>query len=176
VRNPFARGDRVPVEVVQRGGLRSGEVRAHAQAADGTWLLGTREALVVVGAETATIPWQEVGTADWDSDEEQLRVAEVGEFGQARPVHVFTLPDPVRLLQMIRERVTASVLMQRRVLVDGKRGLTVVARRAPGGDGEMTWAYEFDPGVEPTDPGVSEAAAAGLKAAREEVGLGGEPI
>jgi hypothetical protein len=176
VRSPFGRGDRVPAEVVRRAGLRSGEVRAHAQSAEGTWLLGTREALVIVGAETMAIPWQQVGTADWDSDEDQLRVAEVGDFGQVRPVHVFTLSDPVRLLQMIRERVTASVLMQRRVLVDGKRGLTVVARRAPGGDGEITWAYEFDPGVEPTDPGVAEAAAAGLKAAREEVGLGGEPI
>ena len=65
---------------------------------------------------------ERVETADWDRDEERLRVAEVGEFGHVRPVHTFTVTDPGRLLQMVRERVTASVLVQRRVTVEGRTG------------------------------------------------------
>ena len=50
---------------------------------------------------------------------------------------------------MVRERVTASVVLQRRVVVRGKQGLFVVARRAPNGDGAITWAYELDAGSTP---------------------------
>ena len=71
---------------------------------------------------------------------------------------------------MVRERVTASVLLQRRVLVSGRRGLTVIARRPPRGPGAITWAYDFDPGVDPSDPVVAQAAEEGLRAAKEELG------
>jgi hypothetical protein len=95
-------------------------------------------------------------------------------------VHRFTLDDPQRLLQLVRERVTASVLLQRRVEVRGRRGLTVIARRPPRGRGEITWAYELDDGMDPADPEVARAAEAGLRAARQDigqdVGLDGEPI
>jgi hypothetical protein len=164
--------------VVQRAALGPGDaVLAWGHSEDGPWLLGTREALVVVlEDDSVRIPWEQVETADWDRDEERLRVAEVGDFGVERPVHVFTLSDPARLLQLIRERVTASVVMQRRVVVSGTRGVVVVGRRAPRGDGEITWAYEFDPGVDPSDPVVREASAAGLRAAQAEVGSEGRPI
>ena len=178
MRNPFSRGPKPPADVVARAALGRGDtVLASARTADDTWLLGTRTALVVVLDEgTVRIPWEQVETADWDRDEELLRVAEVGEFGVERPVHVFTLSDPVRLLQMIRERVTASVVLQRRVVVSGRRGLSVVGRRAPRGDGEISWAYEFDRGVDPSDPAVRAAAEEGLRAAQAEVGSEGQPI
>jgi hypothetical protein len=175
----------VPADVVERADLRGEKVLAHAAARDGTWLLGTREALIVVRPfdelgnrpfEAIRLPWQDIETADWDRDEELLRVAEVGTFGQSRPVHLFTLPEPGLLLQMIRERVTASVLLQRRVVVSGKRGLLVVARRPPTGRGEITWAYEFDEDVDPDDPAVREAAARGLRSAQDELGPGPQPI
>ncbi len=178
MRNPFSRGPKPPAAVLERAALDRGDtLLAWADAEDGTWLLGTRQALVVVRPDsTVRIPWEQVETADWDRDEERLRVTEVGEYGVERPVHVFSLTDPSRLLQMVRERVTASVVLQRRVLVSGKRGLNVVGRRAPQGDGGITWAYEFDAGVEPADPAVREAAEAGLRAAQAEVGSEGQPI
>jgi hypothetical protein len=178
----------VPADVLARAGLGRGDkVLAHTGAADGTWLLGTRSGLVIVGASSAeppasvesgpsdgpveTIRWEQVETADWNRDEERFRIAEVGEFGQPRPVHEFTLSNPGRLLQLIRERVTASVLLQRRVELPGSRsGLTVVARRSPHRDGEISWAVEYDVGVDPADPAVVEVATAGLRAAQDEVG------
>jgi hypothetical protein len=181
VRAPFKRAAQVPADVLSLAGLARGDkVLAHTTTTDGTWLLGTRDALVVVGADARDaerIAWEQVETADWDREAERLAVAEVGEYGQVRPVHGFTIADPCRLLQMIRERVTASVLLQRRVTMPGsKKGFTVVARRAPRRDGEVTWAVEYDAGVDPADPDVAEAADTALRAAQDEVGHAGEPI
>jgi hypothetical protein len=166
---------------MHRAGLARGEkVLARARAEDGAWLLGTRDALVVVppgpddGSRPLRIPWERVETADWAREDERLRVVEVGAFGRPRPVHSFSVPDPGTLLPMVRERVTASVLLQRRVVVTGKKGLRVVARRPPRGRGTTTWAYTFDPGVNPEDPAVQRAAAEGLRAAQDELGAGDE--
>jgi hypothetical protein len=184
VRRLVRRRSAVPADVLDRAQLGRRTVLAEAVAADGTWLLGTREELVIVPPldtlpshpDPVRLPWQDVETADWDRDEERLRVAEVGSFGIVRPVHVFSVPEPGLLLQMIRERVTASVLLQRRVVVSGRRGLMVIARRPPTGHGEITWAYEFDDDVDPDDPAVQEAAARGLRSAQEELGSGPAPI
>jgi hypothetical protein len=163
----------VPAAVQQRAHLPGGErVLAGAVADDGTWLLGTRDALVLVPAtgDAVRIAWECVEAADWDRDAGRLRISEVGEFGQPRPVHVLTVPEPGTLLPMVRERVSASVLLQRRVVVSGRSGLRVVARRAPSGRGATSWSYELDPGVDPDDPAVRRAAEAGLRAAEDELG------
>ncbi len=181
MRNIFRRAAKVPAEVTARAGLARGDtVLAGAEADDGTWLLGTRDALVIVPGRaregdqgvSQTIPWERVESADWKRDESRLRVSEVANFGHERPVHVLTVPEPGSLLPMVRERVTASVLLQRRVLVSGRSGLTVIARRPPRGQGEVTWAYDFDADVDPGDPQVARAAEEGLRAAQEELGSG----
>ena len=176
MRNVLRRAVKVPPEVTARAGLARGDaVLAGAEADDGTWLLGTRDALVLVPAhptsqDVRTIAWERVETADWDRDTSRLRVSEVGDFGRERPVHLLTVPEPGSLLPMVRERVTASVLLQRRVLITGRRGLTVLARRPPRGLGDITWAYDLDPGIDPSDPLVTQAAEEGLRVAQEELG------
>jgi len=177
-RNPFKRSVDVPAEVVAAASLARGErVLAGAGATDGTWLFGTREALVVVpspaGGEPVEtrIPWEQVERADWDREEDRLVVSQVGEFGRVRPQHAFNVPDPGLFLELVRERVTASVVLQRRVLTAGNRGLMVIGRRPPAGDGEVSWAYQFDAGVDPEDPEVMARAEAGLRAAQAELGL-----
>ena len=178
MRNIFRRGALVPAEVSVRAGLGRGDgVLAAAVADDGTWLLGCRDALVLVGATGVTrLPWERVETADWDRDGSRLRVSEVGEFGQVRPVHVLTVPEPGLLLPMVRERVTASVLLQRRVPVLGRLGVLVVARRPPRGRGDITWAVEYDAGLDPDDPLVAQVAADGVRAAQDELGPGQSAI
>ena len=172
LRNPLKRGVEVPGDVAARAGLGRGEkVLAGAETGDGTWLIGTRDALLITGPhETRRVPWERVERADWKRDDEQLVVLEVGEFGTPVPRHTLAVTEPGLLLDLVRERVTASVVLQRRVPTDGKRGLFVIARRAPSGTGEITWAYEFDQGVDPADPAVKAAAERGLASAREEIG------
>ncbi len=55
--------------------------------------------------------------------------------------------------------------------MDGRRGLRVIARRAPSGSGGVQWIYEYDEGVDPDDPAVREVARTTLEAMRIEVGL-----
>jgi hypothetical protein len=178
VRLPFSRALDVPADVTARAALPRGEkVLASARATDGTWLLGTRSALHIVPTTsvepvaTSAIPWERVETADWDREGERLRVSEVGEFGEVRPVHVFEVPQAALLLTLVRERVTASVVMQRRVVVSGRTGLFVVARRSPTGAGDIGWAFEYDAGVDPADPEVNRLAETALRTAAEELGL-----
>jgi hypothetical protein len=148
-----------------------GRPLAVAEAADGTWLVGTRAALVLVGADAVAIPWERLEGADWDRDESRLGFAEVGEFGRPRPSYSFTLPDaePRDLLELIRERVTASIVLQRGHVMSGKRGFKVLGRRSPAG-GPISWMFEYDEGIDPEDPAVVEAADALLERAREDVG------
>ena len=177
------RGGALPAEVVSRAHLPRGEkVLASALTSDGTWLLGTRTRLLVVPpveartvvepVETTTtrhIPWEQVEDAAWDQDARQLRVDEIGEYGAPRPSHTFAMDDPALLLQLVRERVTASVVLQRRVPVRGGLGVTVIGRRSPVG-GPIAWMHAYDAGLDPADPEVAAAADAALADARAEVG------
>ena len=98
-------------------------------------------------------------------------MSEVGAWGEPRPVHA--LPsrrgreDADRLLQLVRERVTASVLLPRHVPVTGRARRTRGRPAArPVGTPEVTWLYEYDEGVDPDDP-VVRAGRRGRSGLRE---------
>ena len=164
----WSRSSSSPSVEVERGE----KVLALAEAADGTVFAGTRDAFyVVAGGETRRVPWEQVEAADWDRDTDIFRLSEVGSWGDQRTVHAATLVAPGRLLELVRERVTASVVLQRHVPVDGRRGLRVIARRAPSGAGGVQWVYEYDEGVDPDDPTVRETAREALEVMRRDVGM-----
>jgi hypothetical protein len=161
-RTPAPRVDVVPGE----------KVLAAATAVDGTVMAGTRDAFyVVVGDETRRVPWEQVEAAGWDRETDTFRLSEVGSWGEQRPVHSAVLDDPGRLLELVHERVTASVVLQRHVRLGRGRGLRVIARRAPSGAGGVQWVYEYDEGVDPDDPAVRAAAREALEVAQRDVGL-----
>ena len=161
----------LPSDVLDRASLPRGEkVLASAQDVDGSWLLGTRRRLLMVlpsGVEH--LAWEDVEDAAWNQDERRLRVAGVGRYGEPRPSYAFTMEDPALLLQLIRERVTASIVLQRRVPVRGTLGLTVIGRRSPVG-GPLAWMHAYDPGLDPDDPEVVAVADLALMQAQAEVG------
>jgi hypothetical protein len=163
----FGRGPQVPAEVRSAVG---GRPLASACAEDGTWLVGTRDALFMEGADPVTLPWERVLRADWDQDTSTLTVHRVEEYGEPTTTWSFVLPAPGGVVPLLRERVSASVVLQRRVPLEKKRGLTVIARRPPAG-GAVTWAYQLDPGVDPSDPLVAVAAEEALRDAQESLGL-----
>jgi hypothetical protein len=148
--------------------VASGErVLAFASAPSGV-LAGTAAALYL--PEGRRIPWEQVEGADWDSDSGTLRVSEVGTWGEPRPSYSFVLEESGRLLMLIRERVSATIVLQRHVPIRGKRGLRVIARRAPTGEREVSWLFEYDEGIDPDDPFVAHAAQEALAVARDDVG------
>lgn len=149
--------------------VEAGErVLASCESVDGVVLAGTRDALYL-GPDR--FPWEGVSAADWDKETETFRVSMVGAWGKEKVSRSFDLTEPGRLLQLVRERVTASVVLQRHVSLPGGRGVRVIGRRPPRGTGDIEWFFEYDEGVDPTDPAVHAAAAAALTAARADVGL-----
>jgi hypothetical protein len=161
------RRGRPPVDVA------AGErILAWAPLIGGEWVVGTRDALYL---PTVRIPWEQVEAADWDHDLSRLRVSEVGHWGETRAEHDLTVDESGasadRLLQLLRERVTASVLLVRHVPISGRRGVRVVARRAPSGRQPVEWVCEYDDGIDPADPFVETAVASALVEARSEVGI-----
>jgi hypothetical protein len=169
------RRGQVPREVLDRALTPGEKVLAGTQAADGTWLLASRERFCAVGPDVASavlrLRWEEVQRADWDRDNATLRVEAVRDYGEPVATSTYEIQEPGALVPLVRERVDASIVLQRRVHVTGKRGFTVVARRPPSGPGELTWSFEFDPGIDPSDPVVATATDLALGEARESLGL-----
>lgn len=166
--------DAPPPEVLAVAGLRRGErVLAAAHGDDGTWLLGTRARLVVVEAgEPAALGWEAIEDAGWNQDDALLRVREAGEYGHARRTWAVPFGEddvPGAFLQLLRERVTASIVVQRRAEVRGRRGVVAACRRNPTG-GSLRWTVAFDPGLEPEDADVRAAAEQLLARLRAELG------
>lgn len=143
---------------------------AWATTPDGATVGGSRDALHLPGREPARLPWEQVATAEWDSEEGLLRVVELGTFGRPQPLHVLRLAAPDRLLSLIRERVTASIVVQRHVTVRDRLGARVLGRRAPGAPGPIAWFVEYDAGLDPADPAVAAIVGDALAAARADVG------
>jgi len=140
---------------------------ARATTLDGVVVAGTRDVLRIGDHE---LPWEQVQGADWDKDSSTLVVSEVGHWGDQRPVHRLVLPEPGRLVQLVRERITASIVLQRHVPVTGRHGVFVIGRRAPSGRGPIAWIFEYQEGIDPADSAVQQAAAAALREARNDVG------
>jgi len=149
---------------------RGERLLALATTPEGAEVGGSRDALHLPDREPARLPWEEIATADWDSDERQLRVVEVGTYGQPQPEHRYQLVDPDRLLSLVRERVTASIVVQRHLPVRGRLGVRVIGRRAPGGSGAVAWFVEYDAGLDPAAADVAVLVDEALATARGDVG------
>jgi hypothetical protein len=125
---------------------------------------------VVGPAGILHVPWERIEDAAWDQETSRLQITEIGSYGKPRPAHSFEAEqDPALFLQLLRERVTASIVLQRRVPVRGKLGLTVIGRRSPIG-GPIAWMHNYEPGLDPDDPEVVAVADEALAGAQSEVG------
>jgi hypothetical protein len=163
----------VPDEVTRSLPLRPGEsALAGARDTSGRWYVGTGLALLVPDRDGwARLPWEHVERATWDRESERLVVVETADFGQPEPTHSAALPHPERLLELVRERVTASIVVKNFEPVDGRRGITVTGRRSPHSDAEIVWSVLVDPGLDADAAPVRAAADRALAAAQSEIGM-----
>jgi hypothetical protein len=110
---------RASAGMVVPGGER---VLASCESVDGTVLAGTRDAFYIGTEPVTRIPWERVEAADWDRDDAVFRLSLVGSWGEEKVVHSYALTEPKRLLELVRERVTASIVLQRHVPLEGHGG------------------------------------------------------
>lgn len=168
-----ARTESVPSEVRDRLDLSDGErMLASGQSTGGSWFAGTDRCLYIAASDAVIrLPWERVERATWDRDSSELVVEEVAEFGESHPRHTALLGDPRRLLELVRERVTASVLLTRHVPVAGSRGIKVVARRSPLRTGDVEFSYVLADGLDPDGEAVLEAGRRGVAELRADLGI-----
>ncbi|MDR1798320.1 MAG: hypothetical protein LBR19_00315 [Bifidobacteriaceae bacterium] len=165
----FVRHDAPPVHVVTGLGLAPGSRIlgcAHLEATN-TWLMAVWAGLATHGPGGARLrPWTEIERVTLDRDTALMTVYPVD---QDQPAERFSLgPKDKRLIQVINERVKASVLAVEYVPVDG--GPIRVALRRPA---------QGDPFVQVITPKRAAAAAGAVQAEiavaadrlREAVGL-----
>lgn len=173
------------------------DILAAVQLTDARWVAGGRAALYlpedrdggddaagiehqdsagdqvgVVVRAVRRIGWEKIERAGWDSEKSVLHVWETTSFGT--PLRATDLPvdDPGKFGQLLRERIDASVLVQRHVPLVGKKGVRVVGRRNPADpDAEVAWSFVLDKGLSPDQPGLVDNAEAALKAVRDEFGI-----
>ncbi|GAA3559042.1 hypothetical protein GCM10022197_13020 [Microlunatus spumicola] len=137
-----------------------GRVLAWARAEDG-FVVGGPAALSFGGGDPTGggddwqhVGWHEIEHGGWNAESRALSWTLYG--GRRGRVG---LAEPGRLPELFRERVAASIAVERFVAIRGERGVTVTARRDLGGDGTLTWHSSLTRGLSWSTEGVAEEAA-----------------
>ena len=154
-------------------GMNRDDVLAAIEAPDG-WAAGTRSAVYLPtnGDAVRRVPWEQVERAEWNSDNSAFHIWEAAPFGTPMRRTDLVVDNPGRFGQLVRERINASVLIQRHVPLDGKRGVRVVGRRSPAAaDPEVRWSLVLDNGLDPDQPGLLDRAEEALRQVRDEFGM-----
>lgn len=161
----------LPSKVASRVDLDAGErPLAWALGPDEQWYVGTGSALHLVHGETVRrIGWERIERAHWHSESSELVIVEVAGLGEDEARTQLAVVQPGQLLELLRERVTKSVVINMFAAVHGRRGLSVIGRRSPSSDGQVTWSYLLAEGLDPDDPEVQTVAARTLSQAEAEL-------
>lgn len=148
---------RAPVSI--RAAAPGERVLAWATCAEGT-VVATRDALLLPGS--SRLPWPRIEHATWA--DAVLTVTTV----DGETIRL-TLDDPGDVPEVVRERVTSTVVGETHVRLRGKAGVLLVARRTE--TGEVAWSLRWDPGLDSRDPALARAAADALAATRSAWGV-----
>jgi hypothetical protein len=147
--------------------IAAGEhVLAWAQALDGRFVVGTSDALHL--GDDLRIAWERVATASWADG--SLEVVASLAPGEPMTRFVADFDEPGRIPEVVHDRVTSTIVVQRRVAADGIASGMIVARRPPGST-DVRWTMVFDPGYDPNDPVVAQWADALVEQMRIETGV-----
>ena len=159
---------RLPAEVTARLAVPAGEkVIAWGSSLDGTHVVATDRAMYGDALPGRT-PWSRVSKASWE--EPVLSLTFLDESGQARRPIRLHVDESRDLPPAIHDRVTASVIVSERVDLGGGSKALLAARK-DSDDGQIRWSVVFDPGLDPTDPQLREAADAALAQLRGSLGI-----
>jgi hypothetical protein len=158
----------LPAEARDALPLDAGErLLAVARLVDGSWVAATPGALVLPGHR---VDWSTVAHAEWSDERSQLRVDLLRTADAEAETHRLALDEPGRVPEVVRDRVTSSIVASRHTPVEGRAGVRVVARRVPGED-ELQWQVVVDRGLDPADPRVQTAGDTAVSDLRRDLGL-----
>ncbi len=147
--------------------LEPGERMLASAAGPGGSVVATDRALLFpAGGDVRRVPWHTLATALWEDEESTLVLVELAGDAVTRIV----LEEPRRVPEVVRERVTASIVMSSHVALVGSAGVWIMARRRPGTD-EPLWQLRFDAEVPQDDPGIRARAEEAVAELRSRTGI-----
>jgi len=160
------RPERIPADDRSELGLDKRErILAWTKDPRGRYLVATEAGLILQRApsEYGRIGWEQIEQASFRDGHVYLEVDEGAP--QTTSLAIPALDD-IQLPIVVRDRVTASIVVNQHVPIDGKLGVRVVARRRPGDD-RLVWRYWPDPKLEVDSriEGLAEAAVSDVRAA-----------
>jgi hypothetical protein len=150
-----------------RPSLATGErVLAVEGDGDGGSVVATTLALYhqANGSPWSRLGWEETGRVSWDARRDRLDLSDLAVSRR------LTLSLPRVMVALVRERVAATWLASRRLVVtDGVTAL-VMARRRPGSS-ELVWVVALDGEVDGDEPAVRAGVLAAIHRLRADIGV-----
>lgn len=164
--SPFHRRTRQRPQPVQDLQAGHGRVLAWGTTTSDEPVIATVEALVIGGEAPLRLPWHLVDKAVWAPPAFDIRYRD--ERTKAPRRLRVELTDRGDLPPVVRERVTRSVVISRRVALEGDLGAVLAARRDE--QGAIGWTVTFDPGLDARDPHLQQLAREALAELRDSYG------
>lgn len=160
---PFGRKAAQRPQAVQDLESAHGRTLAWGTTTDGQPVIATIAGLVV---GDTLLPWHLIDKAVWEPPAFTLRYRDA-QTGAARrsQLHLATVGT---LPPVVRERITRSVVVSRRVALQGEAGAVLAARRDPAGN--VSWTVTVDPGLDAGDPQLQQRAREALAQLRQSYG------
>jgi hypothetical protein len=158
---------RLPREAAEVLGVRPGEKVIGWARTPAGYAIATIRALYAteVGGR---LPWHAISKASWDPPQLSLIVVDQDGVVVQRPD--LDLEEPRDLPAAVHDRVRSSVVVSERVdLGDG--AVALIAARRDSDDGTIGWSVVFDPGLDPTDPELRQAANDAVARMRDSLGI-----
>lgn len=147
---------------------RGERVLVRARTGDGLWVIGTDRALHL--SDGVVLGWHQVDQARWLDADNALEVVTLPAGTTPAQSYRIEIPVPGLLPELVRERVTSNIVASERVLLTGRAGARIVARRLPGEEG-VRWSVIYDEGVTSSDPEVQSAARDVVARPRARLGV-----
>ena len=166
-----------PEEAARAVTLAPGErILAAAQTPDGAWVVGTDRRLHLPSGAGASgeghvvVAWDHIDAATWHKDDSRLVVVTLPIGGQQPARYEVVLPQPGHLPELVRERVTSTILVSQHVPLVGRSGARIFGRRAPG-SAEIVWTVVYDKGVDGNDPAIDDRLQDEFERLRADLGV-----
>jgi hypothetical protein len=111
--------------------------------------------------------WHEIERGTWNSETAVLSWTRHGGGRGSVP-----LTQPGRMPELFRERIAATIALERFVPLAGERGVTITARRNLEDEGSISWHSTLTRGLTWHTEGVREAVDEAMARLRGEYDLG----
>jgi hypothetical protein len=118
------------------------------------------------------VGWHEIERGAWNAELRKLTWALHPTPGNQSPRDSLELVEPGRVPELFRERILATIAIEKFVPLVGERGVTVSARRDLGGIGTVAWHSTLTRGLSWQTAGVSAAVDQAMEQVRTEYDIG----